>query len=70
MDLNDLNEIPIDGDTGLSAIKGSDSKLTRRPYSRPRVLSAESLEAVAATCDPPAPPYGKTIPTPCLTLGS
>lgn len=43
----------------------------RRPYTPPRVLSAERLEAAAATCDPPAPPFGKTVgPFACATLGS
>ncbi len=45
-------------------------KQTKRPYARPEVLSSERLEAAAATCSPPAPPYGKTVPTPCSTLGS
>ncbi|MCI5141704.1 MAG: hypothetical protein D3909_08245 [Candidatus Electrothrix sp. ATG1] len=42
----------------------------RRSYSPPRVLSAELLEAAAATCDPggsPPPQYGKNG---CLELGS
>ncbi len=43
---------------------------SRRPYTPPKVLSAEQLEAAAATCRPPAPPYGKTIPNPCGRLGS
>lgn len=41
----------------------------RQPYAPPRVLSAEPLEAAAATCDPPSGPFGKSIP-PCFTLGS
>ncbi len=43
----------------------------RRPYVAPRVLSAEPLEAAAATCDPPAGGVGKAAP-PCnpSTLGS
>jgi len=40
-----------------------------RPYRRPRVLSAEALEATAATCDG-AGGFGKSIPIPCGTLGS
>jgi len=40
-----------------------------RPYAPPRVLSTEKLEAAAATCDG-AGGFGKTIPTPCGTLGS
>ncbi len=42
----------------------------RQAYQPPLVLSAERLEAVAAACDPPAPPFGKTMPFPCGTLGS
>jgi hypothetical protein len=42
----------------------------RQAYKPPLVLSAERLEAVAAACDPPAPPFGKTLPFPCGTLGS
>jgi hypothetical protein len=44
--------------------------ITRRPYSPPRVLSAEPLEAAAAACDPPTGGFGKTVPLPCGTLGS
>ncbi|MFT5098290.1 MAG: hypothetical protein ACI9HY_000398 [Planctomycetaceae bacterium] len=43
---------------------------SRRPYTTPRVISAERLEAAAATCDPPAGGFGKTIPLPCGVLGS
>ncbi|WLE95671.1 MAG: hypothetical protein QTN59_13405 [Candidatus Electrothrix communis] len=48
----------------------SDSE-KRRIYSPPRVLSAELLEAAAATCDGTGG-YGKTAPSPCSlsTLGS
>ena len=42
----------------------------KRPYTAPRMLSAETLEAVAATCDPPTGAFGKTVPFPCTTLGS
>jgi hypothetical protein len=42
----------------------------RRSYCAPRVLGAESLEAAAATCNPPAPPFGKSVPFPCSSLGS
>jgi hypothetical protein len=46
----------------------------RRPYDPPRVLSAERLEAAAATCDPPSGGFGKTLGPPaqggCSTLGS
>jgi len=47
-----------------------DGAAKRRRYTAPRVLSAEPLEAAAATCDPPTAPLGKTVPIPCLTLGS
>jgi hypothetical protein len=52
--------------------KGNGTKEKRRPYTSPKVLSAERLEAAAATCDPPAPPFGKTVSAfgPCTTLGS
>ncbi len=42
----------------------------RRSYSAPRVLSAEQLEAAAATCAPPAGGFGKHRPNPCGILGS
>jgi len=42
----------------------------KRTYTAPRILSVEALEAVAATCDPPAGGFGKIIPTFCGTLGS
>lgn len=42
----------------------------RRPYEAPRVLSAEPLEAAAATCNPPTGAFGKTVPIPCSTVGS
>jgi hypothetical protein len=42
----------------------------KRPYSAPKVLSVERLEAAAATCDPPSGPLGKSVPMPCGTLGS
>ena len=31
----------------------------RRPYTPPRILSAEPLEAAAAICDPPSGGFGK-----------
>lgn len=42
----------------------------KRPYEAPRVLSAEPLEAAAATCDPPTGAFGKSVPIPCATVGS
>lgn len=42
----------------------------KRPYQAPRILSAEPLEAAAATCDPQTGAFGKSIPTPCGVLGS
>ena len=43
----------------------------KRPYTAPRMLSAEPLEAVAAVCDPNTPGGpGKDVPFPCATLGS
>ena len=53
------------------SIKSVKDKQTsnRQKYTPPRVLSSEVLEAAAATCDPAAPPYGKSRPT-CGTLGS
>jgi len=42
----------------------------KRPYTSPKILSVEFLEAAAATCSPPAGGFGKHIPTPCGTLGS
>lgn len=44
-----------------------------RPYAPPRVMSAEPLEAAAATCNPPTGGFGKrSPPTPgaCTSLGS
>ncbi len=42
----------------------------KQPYEPPEILSSEPLEAAAATCQPPTPPLGKTVPIPCQTLGS
>jgi len=49
----------------------SQAAKSRRPYSAPRVLSAEQLEASAVTCDPPTGGFGKSVPA-CnpATLGS
>ncbi len=61
--------------TGLSALKQSSEDSTSRvPYARPQILSAEELEAAAASCSPVNDPYGKTFdpgpPIVCATLGS
>ena len=63
----ELDGIAEDGSSEVGVANGEQK---RRPYSRPMVLSAESLEAAAATCDPSLPgAYGKTRPT-CGILGS
>ena len=65
---NELDGIAEDGSSEVGVANGEQK---RRPYCRPMVLSAEVLEAVAATCDPgTVGGYGKTIPLPCGTLGS
>lgn len=44
---------------------------TKRQYAPPKVLSAEQLEAAAATCNPPAGGFGKAVgPGGCGTSGS
>jgi hypothetical protein len=43
---------------------------SKRPYTAPRILSAEPLEAMAATCSPQSGSYGKSIPVPCGVRGS
>jgi hypothetical protein len=52
---------------GTKPFREQDASLThnsgRRRYTPPRLLSSEPLELAAATCSPPAPPYGKTVPT-------
>ncbi len=47
-----------------------DAKHLRKPYTAPQMLSVEPLEAVAATCNPPAAGFGKSVPVPCGTAGS
>lgn len=42
----------------------------KKPYVAPKVLAIERLEAAAATCEPAAPPFGKSVPMPCSALGS
>lgn len=49
---------------------GHGKHVTRRPYVPPQIVSAERLEAAAATCDPPVGGFGKHVPTPCGTHGS
>lgn len=46
------------------------SRIDRKPYSAPSILSAEPLEAAAVVCDPPTLGFGKTTPPVCTTLGS
>jgi hypothetical protein len=58
---------------GKACQQGGDepqSLAPRKKYSPPRILSAEPLEAAAATCAPPVGGFGKTTPFPCGTLGS
>lgn len=52
------------------ADKGETGANGKRPYEAPKVLSAEPLEAAAATCDPPTGAFGKSVPIPCSTVGS
>jgi hypothetical protein len=47
----------------------SDSDKQKKPYQAPRILSAEFLEASAASCGP-AGPLGKSSFPVCQTLGS
>ncbi len=57
--------------TDLPTLKQSiEDPTSRVPYARPQILSAEELEAAAASCDPAAGGFGKTLPSPCGTLGS
>lgn len=62
----------IEGNGKAVPIRGDAMPVNQsgRPYSPPRVLSAERLEAAAATCDPPTQPYGKDLPVSCSVLGS
>lgn len=62
-------ELPATGRTAQLEGKRTTGR-PRRDYSPPRVLSAEPLEAAAATCNPPAGGFGKTVPFPCSTGGS
>jgi len=42
----------------------------KRAYQAPRIVSAEPLEAAAATCQPQTGVFGKSVPVPCGTVGS
>jgi hypothetical protein len=65
-DINNLTSKKID----IVPSTGHGKKIKRRAYVQPKILSSDRLEAAAATCDPAAPPYGKSVPFPCGTLGS
>ena len=57
-----------DKEIELRTLSTSDGK---RPYTAPRMLSAEPLEAVAAVCNPnTVGGPGKDVPFPCATPGS
>ena len=42
----------------------------KRPYSAPRILSVEPLEAVATVCEDTGAQFGKDIPIGCAQAGS
>ncbi len=69
---NKHNKIETQGGNGLSETGSTEAELSRRPYSCPRVLSSEALEAVAAVCESGEGGLGpgKSVPLPCGTLGS
>lgn len=71
MEMKKRNKMEAGKDAGLP-MKKKDNKVesSLRPYGPPRIVSAEDLEAAAATCDPPAGGFGKQRPIPCGTLGS
>lgn len=63
----------LDDGVAVAANDGAVPGKVVRPYSRPKIISAEDLEAAASTCDPPVGVTGKTpiLPTfPCSTPGS
>ena len=64
------NSKPDESIADTDSMKSDASAKGIRPYYRPKVLSAEDLEAAAAACDPPASPFGKTGPPTCTTSGS
>ncbi len=68
--MKERNEINTSGHNDLTTVADPGDRVSLRPYQPPRVISAENLEAAAATCSPPTGPYGKTKPTPCGILGS
>ena len=69
--MTETKELDGIAEDGCSEVGVANGEQKRRPYSRPMVLSAEVLEAVAATCDPTGGGgYGKQVPIPCGTLGS
>ena len=68
--MTETKELDGIAEDGCSEVGVANGEQKRRPYSRPMVLSAESLEAAAATCSPAGGGYGKTVPVPCGTLGS
>lgn len=53
------------GSSQPSKGRGVLSKKDPRPYSAPRVLSAEDMEAMAAGCDPPQKGKDTSPPNPC-----
>lgn len=57
------------GDTGNSMSEVSKPEKLRRTYSPPRIISAERLEATAASCAPDSAPTGKD-PESCAAPGS
>ena len=62
------NEELDEGGAAVAANNGAVSGKAVRTYSRPKIISAEDLEAAAATCSGGA--FGKTVPVPCGALGS
>jgi len=60
-------------ETNKCQTKGAGPKLAKhkKPYTAPKILGTEKLEAAAATCQPAQSPFGKSFPSPqCTTLGS
>ncbi len=53
----------------MSADNDQVSAASQKPYTSPRVISAEALEVAAAFCGTNGP-LGKTAPFACGTLGS
>ena len=65
-----VNEQGQDSRSSQPATNSDAKPGAKRPYTAPQILSAEPLEAAAATCAPPAGGFGKAVPIPCGTLGS